>query len=279
MLILILCTFSTVHAEPQVLAPVSDNSSYPTGSLSNRARPSANAMYEVFGRLEQMQVEIQQLRGLVEGQSQLISKLKKRQSNIYSDLDMRLQELAGGDEQDNSALIPNGLNGQVNTNNLADSVNARKNLDHKSVAEKQLAVSEKKNQAPAPVKNQKQLYHSAYETLRNGHNVRAISAFKSLLNEFPNGEYATNSQYWLGEAYKVNRDLNSAKRAFTKVVTQHANSPKVPDALLKLGYIELEQNNTAKAKDYLTKITVNHPGTTAAHLARKKLMQMGVLQP
>jgi len=133
--------------------------------------------------------------------------------------------------------------------------------------------------AKPPVRNPKVLYQTAYETLRNGHNTRAIAAFKSFLIEFPESEYADNSQYWLGEAYKVNRDLESAKAAFTKVVSSYSGSPKVADALLKLGYIELEQNNDVKARDYLTQVTVNYPGTTAAHLATKKLIQLGVMQP
>jgi TolA-binding protein len=58
----------------------------------------------------------------------------------------------------------------------------------------------------------------------------------------------------------------------------YAGSPKVPDALLKLGYIEFEQKNMAKARDYLTQITVAHPNTTAAHLATKKLQQLVDMQ-
>ncbi|KAF3979751.1 MAG: tol-pal system protein YbgF, partial [Methylococcales symbiont of Iophon sp. n. MRB-2018] len=119
--------------------------------------------------------------------------------------------------------------------------------------------------------NQKDLYQVAYEMLRNGHHIRAIAAFKSLLIEFPDGEYADNSQYWLGEAYIVNDDREAAKVAFTKVVTHYGKSPKAPDALLKLGYMELEQNNIAKAKDYLTQVAFSHPGTTASYLATKKL--------
>ena len=82
----------------------------------------------------------------------------------------------------------------------------------------------------------------------------------------------------MGEAYKVNQNLEAAKVAFLKVVMKYAGSPKVPDALLKLGYIEFEQNNMAQARDYLTQVTVGHPGTTAAHLAAKKLMQMSEMQ-
>ncbi len=114
--------------------------------------------------------------------------------------------------------------------------------------------------------------------LRNGHNTRAITAFNSLIADFPAGEYADNSQYWLGEAYKVNQNLEAAKVAFLKVVMKYAGSPKVPDALLKLGYIEFEQNNMAQARDYLTQVTVAHPETTAAHLAEKKLMQLSEIQ-
>ncbi len=275
-----LCACSSVYAEPRVLPPVVDNSTYPGGSAYSSSAPSNNAMYELLGRLEQMQVEIQQLRGIVEEQSQTIIDLKKRQSNIYSDLDLRLQELTGG-----PVKAAAGVDSETS---LVNSESVIKNpVDNTVVAKSVNETSSSVNPGSkandvvdeAPVLNQKEMYQAAYEMLRNGHNTRAISAFKTLIAEFPAGEYADNSQYWLAEAYKVNQDLNSAKAAFTKVVTQYSNSPKVSDALLKLGYIELEQNHKAKARDYLTQVTVSYPGTTAAHLASKKLMQMEVINP
>jgi len=276
-----LCACSSVYAEPRVLLPpVVDNSTYPGGSAYSSSAPSNNAMYEVLGRLEQMQIEIQQLRGVVEEQSQTIIDLKKRQSNIYSDLDLRLQELTGGHVKTVASVDSETSvgNSKSSVENSVDNAIVAKGVKETAAPVKQ---DSKLNEIvdEAPVLNQKEMYQSAYETLRNGHNTRAISAFKTLLAEFPAGEYADNSQYWLAEAYKVNQDLNSAKAAFTKVVTQYSNSPKVPDALLKLGYIELEQNNKAKARDYLTQVTVNYPGTTAAHLAAKKLRQIEDIQP
>ena len=271
-----ICACSSVYAESRVLPPVVDNSTYPGGASYTASAPSANAIYEVLGRLEQLQSEVQQLRGLVEEQSQTIVDLKKRQGNIYSDLDLRLQELAGGGQ---SQLAKNG--GSAIDKTVGSHFEAGKS----SVVEYAVPAKDKEPVAEAVVvkkveaKNQKALYQTAYETLRNGHNTRAIVAFKALLAEFPDGEFADNSQYWLGEAYKVNQDLNSARDAFSKVVTHYGGSPKVPDALLKLGFLELEQNNTAKARDYLTQVTVSYPGTTAAHLATKKLTQMGVMDP
>lgn len=268
-----LCACSGVYAESKVLPPVVDYSTNLNRSAASTATPSANAMYDVLGRLEQLQAEVQQLRGLVEEQSQTILDLKKRQSNIYSDLDQRLQELTGGDVKTGTSPL---IDTSSSTNDLATGL-SQGIVDY--------PVSVKNGEKPSDAKtntavtNQKELYQSAYETLRNGHNTRAIFAFKALLKEFPDGEYADNAQYWLAEAYKVNQDSNSAKAAFTKLVTQYPESPKVPDGLLKLGYIEYEQKNMAKARDYLTQVSVNHPGTTAAHLAAKKLRQMGAMQP
>lgn len=122
--------------------------------------------------------------------------------------------------------------------------------------------------------SEKERYQEAYETLRNGHNAKAIQMFESLQADHPKGELSDNTQYWLGEAYKINRENDKARAAFNKVVSQFPNSSKVPDALLKLGYIEFDQQNVAKARDYFSRITTSYPDTTAAHLASKKLAQM-----
>ena len=93
-----------------------------------------------------------------------------------------------------------------------------------------------------------------------------------MLAKSPKGEYANDAQYWLGEAYRVNQDADSARKAFNNVVENSPGSAKVPDALLKLGDIEVEQKNIAKARQYLTRVTVDFPGSKAAHLATKKLL-------
>lgn len=277
--VLICCTWTVVYAESRVLPPVIDSSIYSNGggraASSGAPSPSVNAMYEVMGRLEQMQLELQQLRGVVEEQSKTIFDLKQRQNNIYSDLDLRIQELSR--TQNGVASV----GGPAATRAVSAPTSAGSASDQAVVVptdtNEQSAAAQPAEKATT-ARNEKEAYQAAYETLRNGHNDRAIADFEGLLKEFPDGEYADNSQYWLGEAYKVNQNLESAKLAFTKVVSYHPMSPKVPDALLKLGYIELEQSNTPKARDYFTKITVNYPGTTAAHLAEKKLMELGVMQ-
>ncbi|MDX8128590.1 tol-pal system protein YbgF [Methylomonas sp. OY6] len=279
---LLILTLGSGLSAGAVAAP--NGAGYPAGNAYAQPAATDNAIFEVLGRLEQLQSEVQQLRGMVEEQSQTIADLQRKQSNMYSDLDDRVQALtAGGQTPPSQTPAPapadTAATGQVPV-----------------IAAQPAAATAPATPTPAPVAtatpapaapvvdnkptttaaqgNEKERYQSAYDTLRNGHNAQAIKMFQELLKDFPAGEFADNSQYWLAEAYKINREFDAARAAFNKVVSQYPNSSKVPDALLKLGYIEFDLQNTAKARDYLTRVTTSYPGTTAAHLAEKKLAQM-----
>jgi TolA-binding protein len=63
------------------------------------------------------------------------------------------------------------------------------------------------------------------------------------------------------------------------VVQNYVNSPKIPDALYKLGLIEYEQKNMAAARDYFVRVKESYSDSGAAHLAGRKLQEMGGLLP
>ncbi len=280
-LILLLCFCSAVHAES--LPPVVDNSMYPVGEAS-AVKPSSNsAVLEMMGRLEQLQAEVQQLTGKIEEQAYLIVELKKSQSTMYSDFDGRMQSL----EKKTEGVKPaTGESSVMQEGSAEPSAKAAESPVAAPAPEAKQAPAQKQDavqasgeaSAPAnaprlpPVGDEKQQYQQAYEALRNGHNAQAIAAFNSMLDKNSKGEYANNAQYWLGEAYRVNQDMDSARKAFNSVIEKYPGSPKVPDALLKLGTIEIEQKNTVKAREYLTRVTVDFPSSTAARLATKKLL-------
>lgn len=225
---------------------------------------SENAMFDLLARVEQLQAEVQQLRGMVEEQSQTIADLEKKQKNMYADLDGRVQSLATP-----APAQPQVVSGQPAVAVPVPSVQAPTSP----------AVSAPVANVTAPVQNavqgtERERYQQAYDSLRNGHNAQAVKMFETLLVDYPAGEYADNAQYWLAEAYKVNREIDKSRAAFTKVLVQYPNSAKVPDALLKLGYIEADIQNSVKAREYLLRVTNNYPNSPAAHLAAKKLAQM-----
>lgn len=279
-----LCACFGVFTEAGAL-PV-NNSGYQGAAnyAQQAAAPADNAIYEVLGRLEQLQSEVQQLRGMVEEQAQTIADLERKQSNMYSDLDGRVQALTpvGGQPQAPAAVQAPQAGAAVAQPQSAAAATptqapvAQPAAPAAPVAAAPAPAAETKPAAPTPSAqgNEKERYQAAYDTLRNGHNAQAERMFEALLADFPAGETADNAQYWLAEAYKMNREYDKARGAFGKVVSQYPNSSKVPDALLKLGYIELDQQNIAKGRDYLTRVVTSYPGTTAAHLASKRLAQM-----
>lgn len=281
-LLTLLCVCTVAHAES--LPPVIDNSMYPAGEVSAVKPSSPNALFEMMGRLEQLQAEVQQLTGKVEEQANLIAEMKKSQNTMYSDFDERMQNL----EKKAEGVKPTS----------AESVPVQEVQPEAKAAESPVAApaatpevnkplpAQKQDAVPAsgeasspayaprlpPVGDEKQQYQQAYEALRNGHTAQAIAEFNALLSKNSKNEFANNAQYWLGEAYRVNQDIDSARKAFNSVIENYPGSSKVPDALLKLGYIEVEQKNAVKAREYLTRVTTDFPGSTAARLASKKLL-------
>ena len=90
-LALLLCLSGSACAEPVPLPPVVDNNVYPAANAQVPKPTSTNTMFEIMGRLEQLQQEVQQLTGKVEEQTFQLNELKKRQNTMYTDFDDRIQ--------------------------------------------------------------------------------------------------------------------------------------------------------------------------------------------
>ena len=295
-LALLLSACSSVYAE---LPPVIDHSSYPPSAApANPAgSPSTNTLYEMMRRLEQLQAEVQQLTGKVDEQAYRIDELKKHQSTMYSDFDERLQGIENKVNGTGQAVVETPAEsadsgdakaqGGESPTPASESAPANQPAPaDKSVSANESAPKDEptpvNKQAPKPKPDdagqvsgaEKEEYQQAYNALRTGHTDQSIQQFNAYLSKYPAGVYANNAQYWLGEAYRVNKDNNAARKAFNDVIEKYPNGAKVPDAILKLGYIEAEQKNTGKAREYLTRVTAEYPNTPAALLATKKLLKL-----
>ncbi len=120
----------------------------------------------------------------------------------------------------------------------------------------------------------RQAYRQAFDQLQAGHYDAAINAFSEFLQRYPEAPLAANAYYWLGEAYYVKRDFPAAREAFRQVVERFPASPKAADALLKLGYVAFEQGRWQDARRRLQAVVERFPGTRAARLAADRLERM-----
>jgi tol-pal system protein YbgF len=141
------------------------------------------------------------------------------------------------------------------------------------------------NQSPAPRPDttrflttpsiaERTAYNAAFDQLREGNYNAAITGFQEFLQMYPNSGLVADTQYWLGETYYITRDFDKAKQAFITVGVNYPDSEKLPEAMLKLGYVYDELGDANKAREVLLKLTQTYPDSRAANLAKQRLQAL-----
>ena len=255
-------------------------------AAQNQAASSGNQTVELLNRITQLQAEIQSLRGLVEQQSYEIETLKKRNRDQYLDLDSRLARLEGGSPAaPASAASDGGL--------PADSLPANAEPLSDVPATPRTVMEDPEVRAPVDGQTQtaglgggelaadpqtiadpvgeKAMYESAFDALKEGRYAEAARRFQSFLTSYPNGEFAPNAHYWLGESYYVTQNYQIALDAFRQLLSEFPNSSKAPDALLKVGYCHYELRQWGEAEATLNQVVERYPETTVSRLAQGRL--------
>jgi tol-pal system protein YbgF len=263
-----------------------DNSVYPEGVAPEVDKvPANNTLYELVGRVEQLQTELQRLTGKVDEQGNTIAELKKKQKTMYADFDERLQALENKGTPAATAPTPSAEPASAPPEESNKPATAppppAPEPPPPPAPEKAKPAAEP---APVPAKpsadltavpdEEKQIYQQATDKLRAGRTSEAIAELSDYLSKYPKGSYVSASYYWLGEGYRVSKKTDAALKAFNTVVDKYPKSSKVSDALLKLGYIALEQKNTDLARNYFTRVSTQYPTTKAAQTANEKLLTL-----
>jgi len=116
-----------------------------------------------------------------------------------------------------------------------------------------------------------ELYRSAIEDINKENFAFAESRLLTFLIEFPKHDLAGNAQYWLGETAYGQKKFELAITEFDKVGKNYRKSPKVPAALLKKGYAQIEIGQIKSARTTLKGLINSYPKSEEAKLAREKL--------
>jgi len=125
--------------------------------------------------------------------------------------------------------------------------------------------------AARPVGSDQQNYDAAFALLQGRKYDEAASAFETFLTQFPTSPRADNAVYWLAETHYVRGQYNDALPVFRRVIDEYPQSDKVPDALLKVGFSQIELGDRTAARTSLQEVMRQFPDTTAARLASQRL--------
>ncbi|MBK1724658.1 tol-pal system protein YbgF [Thiocystis violacea] len=234
-------------------------------------------------QVQRLQTEMQELRGMVEQQRFDIEKLQRQQRDQFLDIDSRLnRSLSGGQATPLGSPAGNGEAqpplppGMVDASGGALSPPAGAQPSDAPVVaptpSSPGAVGIPSLPSPETIGgSERDLYSHGFELLKDRKYEEAKAAFNELLRRYPQGEFADNARYWLGETYYVLRDYPSAMAEYDRLVQLNPSSPKVPGAMLKIGFIQFEQRDLDQAKATLEQVIRTYPNTTEARLAKSRL--------
>lgn len=240
-----------VAAEPAPVIDISQtgNSSSRTLSLQQRVanierqvEARNRAQVNVQRQLDELKIEVNELRGVTELHTHQLSQILERQRELYQELDRRVTQALKP-----ATSIPTGIQAPASSGQTNYSSNLTENDAYDRAVN--MVLKEKR-----------------YD--------QAIPAFRAFNQQYPNSSYAANAHYWLGQLLFNKSNLAEAKKEFEIVVSQYAKSSKRSDALLKLATVEQKQNNKTKAIRLYQQLVQEYPNSNAAKLAQPRLTSL-----
>lgn len=209
----------------------------------NNARSAAQA--EI--RIQQLEQEIQTLRGSIEQVTFENQSLRRELERFKGDLELRIQDLEAGKAVGHAAVnAPRGAMGFTTRNpdiNPQDVIvreppqPLRANDDAQPSAGQGFVWNSNSQAVSGGLSEDSATatYESAFALLRNSDYERAQSEFEAFLRNYPDHVLAGNAKYWLAETHYVRGNFEASARLFAQGYQEFPKGSKAADNLLKLG--------------------------------------------
>lgn len=194
--------------------------------------------HRIQGQLDEMQYEVNQIRGDLELHSHKLEQILQRQRELYLEIDRRIEMAV-----------------------------------RKPVAE--ITPESTNSTEPVLSADETSLYDRAVNLiLKDKRYDQAIPEFQSFLKQFPKSEYASNAHYWLGLLLFNKQDWANSEEHFNQVASFYPDSSKRADSLLKLGVIAQQQGNQARALQLYEQVVSEYPDSSVRKLADSRIRSL-----
>lgn len=199
-------------------------------------------------QLDTMQGEVDSLRGSVELHTNQLEKVLQRQRELYLEIDKRVEALQQAGTQPAGQPQSGAIEQPAGQTPVGGAATGQ-----------------------APGLSESDAYDAAVNLiLKTREYDKAIPAFESFLQSYPQSQFADNAHYWLGQLLFNKQQWAEAGESFTNVVEQFTDSSKRPDAMLKLGVIAQRTGDAATAKSWFDQVRSEYPDSSAAKLAASR---------
>ena len=206
----------------------------------------SGGLVQLMQEIDRLKQDVNLLRGQLEEKDYEITELKRKQRELYADIEQRFQRL-------NRAPTPVAIN--TNSSTATES-------------------QQPTGAASVNISNDdKAAYQAAYALVKAQKFDAAEAQFSAFVEKFPTSDYADNAYYWLGEVQLVQKKYTDALKSFHKVF-EYSESTKRSDALLKIGFAYYELEQYPQARRFLEQLLKIYPDSGAAKLAKPRLKKM-----
>jgi tol-pal system protein YbgF len=219
---------------------------------------NSQSLLQMLERLDSLQQEMAQLRGQLEEQQHTIEGLKSRQRELYLDIDRRISRIEREGAAPAAAVPTPPLTGG----------------DAGAANSTATAPVQPEEDTERRMQQEREAYQKAFDMLRELRYAQATAAFREFLKSYPKGRYAHIAQYWLGEAGYAQRDFRQAITDYNALLVNFPESPKLAEAMLKMGYSYYELKEPDQARKILEQLLQQYPDSTEAGQARNLLKRI-----
>ena len=218
----------------------SDSLSQQLATVERKLDSRNRAQVNIQRQLDDMQTQVNELRGVTELHTHQLSQVLERQRELYQELDRRVSEAL----KQPSSQVPSAI--AVDTSDVSQSYSDT--LTENEAYDKALNL-----------------------VLKDKRYEEAIPAFRSFNQTYPQSTCAPKAHYWLGQLLFNKGELVEASQEFSVVVEQYKDSSKRPDALLKMAMVAQQQNDVTTAVKLYRQLLSEYPDSTSSQLAKPRL--------
>lgn len=205
----------------------------------------AKAQLELATQIMGLREELSRLRGQIETLTYENEQAKKRQQDLYLDLDSRLRKFEPSAPAAAAAAAPGA--------------EAAAQPSHQAHAADPAAESK--------------AYEAALNLFKAAKYKEAAQAFEAFVGAYPNSDMAPSAQFWLGNAWYAQKECKKAIDAQLVVTTRWPDSARAPDAMIAIANCQRDWGNIQAAKRTLGTIVSKYPDSQAAAQAKQRLGQ------
>jgi tol-pal system protein YbgF len=244
-------------------------------------------------QLDDLQQQVKDLQKTVDTQTAILKTLVEQANDNVNSMKAAIAELQRTNQQ-NLATTANRLDGvttqiqelsasldetKARLAKLSDQVSQTQNILQTLNSSGQPAASNtgqagRGGNGNRVVPDPTTLYQSALSYYNGGQYDLAIQAFEEFLQNYPDSDYASNAQFYIGDCYYNQKRYEQAIEAYNTCIERYPKGNKLPAAQLKKGYALLALGQKQAGIKELRSLIQRFPDSDEANLARGRLRQL-----